>query len=171
MILAWECSWFDFAILTYGEAMKPTFGKRASRDDIKMLADDYCLYHCFNYAKSNGASPLTVTYAKRLREKIVWAMRRDKLSEAVGRLVKGGAEGYPDEEDFKYFAKVAGFSFAIVQAPIREPLVYGSELGPVRLTVRLHKVADGAGHLSDHYDVISYEAPTIISFEELNAPN
>ena len=37
------------------------------------------------------------------------------------------------------------------------PLVYGSELGPVRLTVRLLKVADGAGHLSDHDDVISYD--------------
>ena len=49
------------------------------------------------------------------------------------------------------------------------PLVYGSELGPIRLTVRLHKVADGAGHLSDHYDVISYEAPTTVALEELTA--
>ena len=29
IILGWECSWFDLAVLTYGEAMKPTFGKRA----------------------------------------------------------------------------------------------------------------------------------------------
>ena len=45
MILAWEFSWFYIAILTYGEAMKPTFG--ANDGDIKMPADDYCLYHCF----------------------------------------------------------------------------------------------------------------------------
>ena len=59
MILAWECSWFDFVIMTYGEAMKPTFGKRASAGDIKMPTDGYCFYHCFTYAGSNGASPFT----------------------------------------------------------------------------------------------------------------
>ena len=30
IILAWECSWFHLAILTYGAAMKPTFGKTAA---------------------------------------------------------------------------------------------------------------------------------------------
>ena len=45
MILAWECPWFDLATLTYGEPMKPTFGKRASGGDIKMPADGYCFYH------------------------------------------------------------------------------------------------------------------------------
>ena len=49
------------------------------------------------------------------------------------------------------------------------PLVYGSELGPVRLTVRRHFSMDGAGHESPHYDVISYEAPAIMAYEELTA--
>ena len=40
IILGWECSWYDLAILTYGEAMKPTFGERAEASDIKMPADD-----------------------------------------------------------------------------------------------------------------------------------
>jgi len=44
IILGWECSWYDLAILTYGEAMKPTLGKRASGDDIKMPADGYCFW-------------------------------------------------------------------------------------------------------------------------------
>ena len=69
IILGWECSWYDLAILTYGEAMKPTFGKKGNNEitdgDIKMPADDYCLYHCLNYAMSNGAAPLTQIYAMR----------------------------------------------------------------------------------------------------------
>ena len=32
IILAWECSWFHLAILTYGEAMKPTFGKKGKNE-------------------------------------------------------------------------------------------------------------------------------------------
>ena len=54
IFLAWECSWFDLAVLMYGEAMKHTFGKRAHRGDTPMPADDYCLYHCINYALSSG---------------------------------------------------------------------------------------------------------------------
>ena len=91
MILAWERPWFDLAILTYGEAMKPTFGDDGS--DIPMPADDYCLYHCFNYARSTGAAPLAEDYAKRLREKIYRAMRRDEHFDRAERLMKSGAEG------------------------------------------------------------------------------
>ena len=52
---------------------------------------------------------------------------------------------------------------------MQAPLVHGSQLGPVCLTVRRHFIADGAGRLSPHYDVISYEAPTIMTYEELAA--
>ena len=116
---------------------------------------------------SNGSSPLTEDYARRLQGKIYRRIRQDKLFKQADRLMKPGADGYPDEEDFYYFAAVAGFSFAIVQEPLLEPLVYGSQFGPVRLTLRRHEVADGAGHLSPHYDIISYEAPTILEYESL----
>ena len=187
IILGWECSWYDLAILTYGEAMKPTFGKKGNNKitdgDIKMPADDYCLYHCFNYAMSNGAAPLTQIYAMRLRRKIrtrisaearrklVAGLSReaDALSKQAARLNEPGSAGYPDEEDFAHFAAEAGFSFAIVQDTIPEPLVYGSELGPVCLTVRRHYVKDGEGHESPHYDVISHVAPTIKTYEELGS--
>jgi hypothetical protein len=173
IILAWECSWFDLAILTYGEAMKPTFGKsgknKISDADIKMPADDYCLYHCFNYARSNGTAALTQDYAKRLQKRIVARIRRDGLSGQAARLLKLGSAGYPDEPDFAYFVAEAGFSFAVVQDTMPAPLVYGSELGPVRLTVRRHYITDGGGHESPHYDVISYEAPAIKTYEELTA--
>ena len=145
------------------ELYAPTF------PDIKMPADDYCLYHCFNYAGSNGTSPLTEDFATRLQKRIAARIRRDGLSAQGERLLMPGADGYPDEEDFPYFAAEAGFSFAIVQDTMPAPLVYGSEHGPVCLTVRLHNVADGAGHLSPHYDVVSYEAPTILTFEDLGA--
>ena len=148
-----------------------------------MPADDYCLYHCFNYAMSNGAAPLTQNYAMRLRRKIrtrisaeacrmrVAGLLReaDALSKQAARLNEPGSAGYPDEEDFAYFVAEAGFSFAIVQDTIPEPLVYGSELGPVCLTVRRHYVKDGEGHSSPHYDVISYVAPTIKTYEKLGS--
>ena len=167
--------------------MKPTFGKKGNNKitdgDIKMPADDYCLYHCFNYAMSNGAAPLTQIYAMRLRRKvrtrIIAEARRklvaglsrevDALSKQAARLNEPGSAGYPDEEDFAHFAAEAGFSFAIVQDTIPEPLVYGSELGPVCLTVRRHDVKDGEGHESPHYDVISHLAPTIKTYEELGS--
>jgi len=145
------------------ELYAPTFG------DIKMPTDDYCLYHCFNYAGSNGTSTLTEDYAKRLQTRVYHNMWRWGKFDQADRLMESGSAGYPDEEDFQYFAKEVGYSFAIVQAPILEPLVYGSELGPVCLTVRRLFTADGEGHLSPHYDVVSYEAPTILTFEELGA--
>ena len=167
--------------------MKPTFGKKGnnkiSDGDIKMPADDYCLYHCFNYAMSNGAAPLTQNYAMRLRRKIrtrisaeacrmrVAGLLReaDALSKQAARLNQPGTAGYPDEEDFAYFVAEVGLSFAVVQDTIPEPLVYGSELGPICLTVRRCYVEDGGGHLSPHFDVISCEAPTMRTYEELGS--
>ena len=99
--------------------------------DIKMPADDYCLYRCFNYAGSNGAAPLTEDYAGRFQRKVYRTMLRWGKEGLAERLMRPGSAGYPDETDFWYFAKTVGYSFAIVQAPILEPLVYGSELGPV----------------------------------------
>ena len=81
IILAWECSWFDLAILTYGEAMKPTFGKKAYRGDTPMPADDYCLYHCINHVLSNGSAKPTTTAAMRFRAKVVARLRAAGLPE------------------------------------------------------------------------------------------
>ena len=169
------------------ELYKPTFGKKGKNKladgDIKMPADGYCLYHCFNYQMSDGAAPLTKAYAMRLNRKIrprisaeAGRMRiagllteADALSKQAARLSQYGSAGYPDEEDFAYFVAEAGFSFAIVQDIVPEPLVYGSELGPVCLTVRRHYVKDGEGHPSPHYDVISYVAPTFKTYEKLGS--
>ena len=79
------------------------------------------------------------------------------LSEQATRLSQPGSAGYPDEPDFAAIAAEAVFSFAIVQEGIPAPLVNGSEHGRVRMTVRRHSVADGAGPLSPHYDIMSYE--------------
>ena len=73
------------------------------------------------------------------------AIRRDGHYDQGERLMQLGAVGYPREPDFKYFAVVAGFSFAIVQDSMPEPLVYGSELGAVGFIVRQQLI---------HYDVI-----------------
>ena len=67
------------------ELYKPTFGKKGKNKiadgDIKMPADDYCLYHCFNYQMSDGAAPLTLAYAMRLNRKI-----RTRISAEAGRM-------------------------------------------------------------------------------------
>ena len=165
MILAWEFSWFHILTLTYGEAMKPTFGDAA--EDIKMPADGFCFYHCFNYVLSNGAAELTERAAMRLRHKIVTQLRADIKPERASRLLKLGSGGYPDEEDFAGVVEVLGISFAIVQDEIRDPLVYGSDRGPVKLTMRRHFVADGEGHCSARFDILSYDTPDILSYEEL----
>ena len=149
------------------ELYQPTFGKRAHKTDLSMPADDYCLYHCINYALSNGAAELTTTAAMRFRAKVAARLRDDGLSEQATRLLQSGSAGYPDEPDFAAIAAVAGFSFAIVQDTIPEPLVYGSELGRVRMTLRRHFVADGAGHRSPHYDIVSYEWRPQPSYESL----
>ena len=93
----------------------------------------------------------------RFRAKVVARLRDAGLSEQATRLLLPGSAGYPDEPDFAAIAAEAGFSFAIVQEGIPAPLVYGSEHGRVRMTVRRHSVADGAGHLSPHYDITSYQ--------------
>ena len=147
IIIGWECSWYDLAVLTCGEAMKPTFGKQAYRyrNDIIMPADDYCLYHCINYVLSNGGVKPTQATAISFLEKVAARLRDAGLSEQATRLLLPGSAGYPDEPDFAAIAAEAGFSFAIVQEGIPAPLVYGSEHGRVRMTVRRHSVADGAG--------------------------
>ena len=118
-----------------------------------MPTDGYCFCHCFNYAGSNGASPLTRSFAMRLRNLVVSRMRKAaavqgdcRLPEEADRLLNEGDAGYPDEDSFQYFAAHVGYSFALVQDGLRAPLVYGSEHGAMRLTIRRHHVTDGAGH-------------------------
>ena len=80
------------------ELYAPTF------PDIKMPADGYCLYHCFNYVGSDGQATLTEDYAIKLQKRIVARIRRDGLSVQGDRLLQLGSAGYPDEPDFAYFA-------------------------------------------------------------------
>ena len=116
---------------------------------------------------SDGAAPLTRQHAMSLRTRIVASIRHDGFAEQAARLNKLGSGGYPDEEDYKYFVAEVGFSFAIVQDTISAPLVYGSERGPVQLTLRRCYVTHGQGHQPRHYNIVSYEAPAIKTYHEL----
>lgn len=147
------------------ELYDPTFAKPAHPVEMRMPADDYC----FNYANSKGAAPLTREHAMCPRNSVVARIRREGLSAQAARLVKQGSPGYPAEEDFPHFAAGTYFPFATVQDTMPPLLVYGSELRPIRLTLRRRYVTDGQGHRSHHYDVISCEAPTIKTYEELTA--
>ena len=67
-------TWRTILTLASLELYSPTFG------DIKVPADDYCLYHCFNYVMSNGSSPLTENYARRLQGKYIVAFGKTSYS-------------------------------------------------------------------------------------------
>ena len=67
---------------------------------------------------------------------------------AIRKTFLSGSAGYPDEEDFPYLSIASGLSFEVVQAGMTEPLCYGRSA--IGATVQYLKVADGAGHLSDH---------------------
>ena len=73
----------------------------------------------------------------------------------------------PDEPDFDYLAAVAGFSFEVLQKGVYHRMVYGPELGPVKLVVRRHQIVDGAGVKQWHYDVVSREDVASPSYEEI----
>ena len=59
------------------ELYHPTFGKcgrnKILGTDIKMPADDYCLYHCFSYARSNGTAALSQTMRSDYRKELLLA--------------------------------------------------------------------------------------------------
>ena len=101
--------------------------------------------------------------------KVLAYLRRHGHSEEARRLLEAGEAGYPGEEDFPAIAAVAGFSFSVLQDTIRDELVYASELGPVRLTVRRHYIGDGSGKLSPHFGIVSHDPPLIKVYEELPA--
>ena len=63
---------------------------------------------------------------------------------------RSGQDGYPDEEDFFYVALASGISFE-VDMGIRYIPHYGT--APISARLLFRKIADGAGHLSDHYDL------------------
>ena len=67
------------------------------------------------------------------------------------RLALSGSAGYPDEPDFYYLSEAANLGFEVCQDGLPAPLPYGGRC--ITATVCYCKVADGAGHLSDHYDL------------------
>ena len=122
-----------------------------------MPADDFCLYHCLvaavdlrrYYAASDTQRSM---WARRLRCRTISVLNQHQLLDRARRLGLSGSAGYPDEEDFFYLSMASGLSFEIVQTGMAEPLCYGRSA--IGATVQYVKVADGAGHLSDHYNLV-----------------
>ena len=124
---------------------------------LSIAPDDLCLYHCLvaaadlprYYAATEKQRSM---WAKRLRCKTIALLDANGLSSQARRLELSGSDGYPDEEDFRWLSMASGVSFEIVQTGMAEPLCYGRSA--IGATVQYVKVADGAGHLSDHYQLV-----------------
>ena len=134
-----------------------------------MPPDGLCLYHAVRYALNpdeyqkvdmadNGmligaGSDLLYQAAAALRQDLIESVRSRGLLEQADRLMKPGAEGYPEEEDFPMLAHISSLTFEIVieTAPAMEPRKYGD--GDPRARFILREISDGAGHLTSHWDV------------------
>ena len=91
-------------------------------------------------------------WAERLRCRTIALLDTCGLSPQARRLERSGSEGYPDEPDFKWLAMASSIGFEVQLSGMSAPLPYGGL--PITATVHYRKVADGAGHLSDHYDLV-----------------
>ena len=120
-----------------------------------MAPDGLCLYHCL-VAATDYAGYMGLTLSEReckaeeLRSATAVKLREHGLSKRADRLQLSGKDGYPDEEDFRYIAVASGVSFEVDLGGAYVPH-YGTT--PLSARVLFRKIADGAGHLSDHYDL------------------
>ena len=124
---------------------------------LPMAADGLCLYHCILAAADYTgymelSEPERASRAEQLRRKTILLMEEHGLSSQAARLGLSGYDGYPDEEDFLYVAMASGVSFEIEGISKGYVPHYGTR--PISARVLFRKVADGAGHLSDHYDLV-----------------
>ena len=123
---------------------------------MSVPADDLCLYHClvaaFDLPRYQAAiDAQRVTWAKALRQKTIELLKTMRLFGQARRLALPGSAGYPDEPDFYWISKAINLGFELWQDGLPAPLPYGGL--PITAAVIYRKVADGAGHLSDHYDL------------------
>ena len=149
------------------EAWNPTLGDDCSHpgyvgattrldNDMAMPADGLCFYHCLAAAADlpryvAGTEKQRVMWARRLRDKTIALLTQHGLSSQARRLGLSGPDGYPDEPDFYWISKAINLGFELWQDGLPAPLPYGDL--PITAVVYYRKVADGAGHLSDHYDL------------------
>ena len=121
-----------------------------------MPADGLCFYHCLAAAADlpryiAGTEKPRAMWAGRLRDKTIALLNQHGLSSRARRLGLSGPDGYPDEPDFYWISKAIDMGFELWQDGMPAPLPYGGL--SITAAVYYRKVADGAGHLSDPYDL------------------
>lgn len=123
---------------------------------VQMVPGELNLYHCL-VAASGYAKYMDLALSERavragsLRCATIRLIREDGASSQADRLMRSGYDGYPVQDDFYYIAKASGVSFEVEQHDLRCARHYG--IRPISARLLLRKVADGAGHLSDHFDL------------------
>ena len=140
------------------QAMHPGYAGDVLLDaPAQMPPDGLCLYHCIaaaaNYASYMALSaPDRAVLAEQLRQKAIATLREHGLSSQAERLSLSGSEGYPDEPDFLYIAMASGTSFEVAGISPGYVPHYGTS--SIAARVLFTQVADGAGHVSDHFDLV-----------------
>ena len=117
--------------------------------------DGDCLYHCFNYGKYGDAVELNSTTAHALRGRVVGLLIEANLKSQADRLLDGGKDAYPEEDDFKWLVKATGLNLVVRGYKHRGDQLYSNQASTGTLTVSYNVSTDGSGHETMHYDVVS----------------
>ena len=177
------------------ELLNPTFGDEdhpgylcpqgSLSEVLKTPPDGDCFYYCMAAYKNprcflswqqqqtvdgwypSSVGPQASSLACNVRVQVVRFMRSHGANAQADRLLLSGYDGWPDEEDFKYFSAYIGVAFEVVQPLCSRmlPLVYGTG----RVGLRLQRVMLPQGCW--HYEVQQIWAPSDIRSWFVSAPS
>jgi hypothetical protein len=145
-------------------------GQVAAGGAVSVPADEQCLYHCiaasYNVDKYLAmALDGKIKAARFVKTAFIAFLRHKQTSqydEVADRLDSSGPEAYPTSDDFKFISEFIGgaLELSIAYMDWVGPIHHGSNDLPVYLRVLATKSTDGAGHQSDHYELLqSWIAP------------
>ena len=91
---------------------------------------------------------------------MITLLRTEGNSKLADRLRLPGSRGYPDDDCFRPLCGILGINVAVLEYDNTPPVmtIHGEQSNdPVSLVLRSHRVPDGSGHLSWHYDIIQHD--------------
>jgi hypothetical protein len=130
--------------------------------DKHVEADGKCLWHCVSWYLNQSHNMID---SDQVRDDVIGKFRGtgDLIDcQEADRLQSNGESGYPDDRSFRFLSELYNFNLAVYNTIVDPTImsIYGS-IGddgndPASLVLRHFQVADGAKHLSGHFDVIMH---------------
>jgi hypothetical protein len=139
--------------------VKIKFTDPGKKSNAHIFPNDDCLYGCIRYFINNRSVDADPSRAKAIRAELISRLRSKGQIEEAERLSLRGEEGYPNHRSYPTLCQMAGINMAVLNSELETPmmLIFGENGNdPVSLVIRLHRVPDGEGHLSWHFDVIRH---------------